>query len=94
MIKRIAFLLTALIATPVFSYELLPSNDEARAALMTSPKVNGADARRNSLNHKADSIATGPEEFVIRGNKQSRNVRTSSRIVRTTMGVTNTERWG
>lgn len=74
MIKRIALLLTALITTPVFSYELLPSNDEARAALMTSPKVNGADARRTSLNHKADSIATGPEEFVIRGNKQSRNV--------------------
>lgn len=74
MIKKTAMLFFSFIATPVFSYELLPSNDEARAALMTSPKVIGADSRRNSLNYKADSIATGPEEFVIRGNKQSRNV--------------------
>lgn len=74
MIKKSPIFLLMLIATSSFSYELLPSNDEARAALMTSPKIIGAESRRNSLNYKADSIETGPEEFVVRGNKQRRNV--------------------
>jgi len=74
MIKKPPLLILILISTSSYSYELLPSNDEVRAALMASPKVVGAESRRNSLNYRADSIATGPEEFVVRGNKQARKV--------------------
>jgi outer membrane protein TolC len=74
MIRKSPILLLMLCASTSFASELLPSNDDARAALMTSPKIIGAESRRNSLNYKADSIATGPEEFVVRGNKQARRV--------------------
>lgn len=74
MIRKSPILLCVLLTTPAFSYELLPSNDEARSALMSSPRIIGAESRRDSLNYKAESIANGPEEFVIRGNKQTRNV--------------------
>lgn len=74
MSRKLPTLLLVLFASPSFSYELLPGNDEARAALMANPKIIGAEARRDSLNYKADAIATGPEEFVVRGNKQARKV--------------------
>ena len=74
MIRKSPILLCVLFSVPAFSYDLLPSNDEARSALMSSPRVLGAESRRDSLNHKAESIANGPEEFVVRGNKQRRNV--------------------
>lgn len=64
----------ALISSQALSYELLPNKDEVRDSLVSSPKVIGAESRRESLNYKADSIATGPEEFVLRGNSQRRNV--------------------
>lgn len=74
MIKKSPILLCVLLSAPAFSDDLLPSNDEARGALMSSPRIVGAESRRDSLNYKAESIANGPEEFVVRGNKQRRNV--------------------
>ena len=74
MIKLSPMLLCVLFSAPSFADDLLPSNDEARAALMSSPRIIGAESRRDSLNYKAESIANGPEEFTIRGNKQRRNV--------------------
>lgn len=56
------------------AFDLLPNNEEVRESLLTSPKIIGAESRRESLNYKAESIATGPEEFVLRGNSQNRNV--------------------
>lgn len=67
-------LMIGLISSHALSYELLPNNDEVRESLNSSPKIIGAESRRESLNYKAESIATGPEEFVIRGNSQNRNV--------------------
>jgi len=53
---------------------LLPTDEQVKNALYTSPKINAADARKSSLNYKADSIASGSQEFLVRGTRQNRNV--------------------
>ena len=53
---------------------LLPKDDEVKNALLASPKIGAADARRSSLGYKADAIASGSQEFVVRGTRQNRNV--------------------
>jgi outer membrane protein TolC len=74
MRKTSLCLVLGLISAHAFSYELLPNKEEARESLISSPKIIGAESRRESLNYKAESIATGPEEFVLRGNSQKRHV--------------------
>lgn len=73
--KKLSLCLSmALTVCQASAYELLPNNEDVRESLISSPKIIGAESRRESLNYKAESIATGPEEFVLRGNSQNRNV--------------------
>lgn len=60
---------------------LLPKDEEIRNALQASPRIGAADARKNSLSHKADAIASGAHEFTLRGTRQNRNVASSSNSV-------------
>ena len=41
-----------------WAFDLLPNTEEVRESLITSPKIIGAESRRESLNYKAESIAT------------------------------------
>ena len=53
---------------------VLPKDDEVKNALLASPKIGAADARKSALNYKADAIASGTQEFIVRGTRQNRNV--------------------
>ncbi|QWD62025.1 TolC family protein [Polynucleobacter sp. MWH-UH25E] len=73
--KKLILLLPLLaIATSIQAANLLPTDDQVKNALYASPKIGAADARKSSLNSKADAIASGSQEFVVRGTRQSRNV--------------------
>ena len=58
----------------ILASTLLPSDDQVKNALYASPKVGAADARKSSLDFKADAIASGSQEFLVRGTRQNRNV--------------------
>ena len=71
IIVGICFLLGS---TASFATNILPKDEEVKNALLASPKIGAADARRNSLNYKADAIASGSHEFTVKGSRQNRNV--------------------
>ncbi|QWD64729.1 TolC family protein [Polynucleobacter sp. MWH-UH2A] len=73
--KKLILLIPLLaIVTSVHAINLLPTDDQVKNALYASPKIGAADARKSSLNSKADAIASGSQEFVVRGTRQNRNV--------------------
>lgn len=57
-----------------YATNLLPSDDQVKNALYSSPKIGAADARKSSLNYRADAIASGSQEFIVRASRQNRNV--------------------
>jgi outer membrane protein TolC len=69
-------LLTMLIGvySSVLATNLLPTDDQVKNALYSSPKIGAADARKDSLNYRADAIASGSQEFTVRGTRQNRRV--------------------
>ena len=73
--KKLLLLIPLLaIVTSAQAVNLLPTDDQVKNALYASPKIGAADARKSSLNSKADAIASGSQEFVVRGTRQNRNV--------------------
>ena len=73
--KKLLLLIPSLvIVTSAQAVNLLPTDDQVKNALYASPKIGAADARKSSLNSKADAIASGSQEFVVRGTRQNRNV--------------------
>lgn len=74
MKNNILGIVLAFTSSLTFATNLLPKDDEVKNALLASPKIGAADARRSSLNYRADAIASGSQEFVVRGSRQNRNV--------------------
>ena len=54
--------------------DILPNDADVKSAILSSPQINAAVARQNSLSSRADAIASGPAEFTVKGSSQRRNV--------------------
>lgn len=54
--------------------QLLPPNDQIRDALLNSPQINAALARRDAVQARAGVIGAGPAEFSVKANQQRRTM--------------------
>lgn len=92
--KKLILLMAILgVITSTYATNLLPTDDQVKNALYASPKIGAADARKNSLNYKADAIASGTQEFVVRGTRQNRNVTNTTNIPNVSNATTYQEYW-
>lgn len=74
MKKLILFTALIGVSSSILASNLLPTDDQVKNALYSNPKIGAADARKDSLNYRADAIASGSQEFVLRGTRQNRRV--------------------
>lgn len=58
--------------------ELLPPDDQIKAALFASPQISSALSRRDSVLARAGAIEAGPAEFSVKANRQRRAMRDTS----------------
>jgi outer membrane protein, heavy metal efflux system len=77
---------------PILAY--LPAAQTVQQVLLASPALQGALAQKSAQMHRADMTASGPAEFTLRMNQQSRRVQQpQDRFAETSISLERPLRW-